>query len=57
MKTRLRDYGIGESTINEIELRLSKRPGFDKLGERQNLCPERVRILLIEVPLKVDCEI
>jgi NADP-dependent alcohol dehydrogenase len=46
MKTRLSDHDIGMETINEIVSRFSQRPGFDALGERENLSPERVRKVL-----------
>ncbi|MFO7880235.1 MAG: iron-containing alcohol dehydrogenase [Bacteroidota bacterium] len=46
MKTRLSEHGVGPDTILEIEKRFSKRPGFDALGERENLSPDRVKKLL-----------
>ncbi|MFP4663440.1 MAG: iron-containing alcohol dehydrogenase [Bacteroidales bacterium] len=46
MKTRLSEHGVGPDTILEIEKRFNKRPGFDALGERENLSPDRVRKLL-----------
>ncbi|HKK67919.1 MAG TPA: iron-containing alcohol dehydrogenase [Bacteroidales bacterium] len=46
MKTRLSDHNIGMDTIKEIVSRLSLRPGFDALGERESVSPERVRKIL-----------
>ncbi|MFW5804925.1 MAG: iron-containing alcohol dehydrogenase [Bacteroidales bacterium] len=46
MKTRLSDHDIDMDTIGEIEKRFIRRPGFDALGERENLSPLRVRQIL-----------
>ncbi len=46
MKTRLSEHDIDESVVNEIVQRFENRPGFNQLGEQQNLTPDRVRKLL-----------
>ncbi|MDA3820235.1 MAG: iron-containing alcohol dehydrogenase [Candidatus Delongbacteria bacterium] len=46
MQIRLSDHGINMSTIDEIEKRFRQRPGFDALGEHENMNPSRVRNIL-----------
>ena len=44
IKTHLRDYNIGQETINVIVERFTKRCW--RLGERQSVSPEKVRDIL-----------
>lgn len=46
MKTHLSQYGIGKATIDEIVGRFTKR-GYN-MGERANISPEKIRLILEE---------
>jgi NADP-dependent alcohol dehydrogenase len=44
IKTRLSDYQVGESSINEIVNRFTKRGVF--LGENQSISPQKIQLIL-----------